>query len=86
MTTSPGPFDYERHALRWILQRLLGPNQDLETLCKYVPRLANSVANIARAEAGLKSKEPPEASNIVLKALRDLVEERSEHIEEETQW
>ncbi len=87
MTTPPGPGDYERHALRWIIQRLLRSPNDLEMLCKHVPHLANSVANLMRAEAGHKSKQPPEAANIVLKALNELVEERKNaNNQEETQW
>lgn len=76
MTTPPGPLDYERHGLRWTLERLLGPNQDLEMLCKYVPRLANSAAYVTRAEAKLTSQNAPAGYGAVEQALKELIEER----------
>lgn len=78
MTTSPGKLDYERHALRWTLMRLLAPNQDVELLCKYVPRLANSAANVTRADNADKLQRMPAGYDEVEQALKDLIEERIE--------
>ena len=82
MTTPPGPLDYERHALRWSIRRLMSPNQDLETLCKHLPRLAGTAASVLRAEAAYTSSKPPDTSDALIKALSDLIEERAD--EEET--
>ena len=86
MLIPPGPFDYEKHALRWILKRLLGEDQDLETLCKLVPKIANSVANLARSEASVIARQQPQEPNAVLAALRELIDERADVPKEETQW
>lgn len=84
MTTKPGPLDYERHSLRWAIQRLMSPNQDLATLCKNLPRLANAAAAVLRAEAAsTSSKRPNHQADAVRQALDDLMAER---VEEETQW
>lgn len=82
MLTPAGPFDYERHALRWVLKRLLGEVQDLEVLCKFVPRIATAVSNIARVETALKSSQPPPEMTAFQIALRELIEERSNNEEE----
>lgn len=82
MTTSPGPFDYERHTLRWILQSLMGPKGDFDRLCIIAPRIANSVAALSRAETAALAHKPSPGSKAVQQALQELIEERAE--EEET--
>lgn len=85
MTTPFGRFDYERHALRWILKRLLAPNQDLATLCTYAPRLANAAVNVAKAEALLKSEKYNDQTDAIREALRELMDEPVPE-EEEPKW
>lgn len=76
MNIPPGPFDHVKHSLKWTLTRLMEKDQDLEMLCKYVPRIANSVANVSRVEHAIKGMERPDTFEAIQQALQELIEER----------
>lgn len=76
MITPPGPFDYEKHSLRWTLQQLMADSQDIDSLCRYVPRIANAFANVSRIEHALKGERRPDAFETFQQALQELIEER----------
>ena len=86
MTTPPGPLDYERHALRWILQRLMGEVRNIETLCKYIPRIASTVAALTRAEEAARSGKPSPETDAIRKAIQSLMDETDLKHEEDPQW
>lgn len=76
MITRPGILDYERHALRVAIERLLRDGHDLEKLCRYLPGLANSAANMIRTEAQANNKPPSNAR--IDKLIQEFLKEREE--------
>lgn len=84
MITPPGPLAYQLHALSWVLKQLMSPNQDIEILCKHVPRLANAAANVAKASAVLNTMPDSGHAAEIRKALKDLMEERPNNQEDST--
>lgn len=78
MITPPGPLAYERHALRWIIWRLMGEERNLDALSKHIPRIANVVANVMRIESAITSGKHNDETNALRKALRELTTERTD--------
>lgn len=84
MTHSPTPLDYERDALRQLLQRLMQEESSLDALCRHAPRIVSVAANVARIEAALQAGKESDEIDTVRRALRELTTEMTN--EEESSW
>lgn len=82
--SSPRPLAPEQNAMRHILARLMEEEANLETLCKYAPRLVSVSANVARIQAALESANEPDETNALRTALRELATETTN--EENDPW
>lgn len=85
MTTTSGPLDYERHALRRILERLMDEEGSLDSLCKHAPRLVSVAANAARIEATLTAGRESDEVSTLRKVLLELTTETTDE-EGESAW
>ncbi len=70
----------ERNAMRRLLMRVTTEVDDLETLCKHIPRIVSVATTTARIQAALDSAQEPELADKIRKLLTDV-----EH-EEATPW
>lgn len=66
------PLAAEREALRQVLDRLNNEVNDLETLCKHVPRIVSVATTTARIQAALESTHEPDSLAEIRKALSEL--------------
>lgn len=76
MTTTP--LDAERKALGAVLHRLMDEVNDLETLCKHVPRVVGVAVNAARVQAALAGDGQDDDASRIRKALLDVDAEEME--------
>ncbi|MCO5228355.1 MAG: hypothetical protein M9934_08725 [Thermomicrobiales bacterium] len=76
------PLDAEREALGAVLHRLMDEVDDLETLCKHVPRVVGVAVNAARVQAALAGNEQDDDASRIRKALLDIDNEETE----DTSW
>ena len=74
------PLAAERDAMRRLLKRVTTEIDDLETLCKHIPRIVSVATTTARIQAALNSAQEPDSLAELRKVLKDL-----EH-EEDTPW
>lgn len=65
------PLDAERDAIRHLLQRITTEVNDLETLCKHIPRIVSVATTTARIQAALDNAQQPELQAEVRKAISD---------------
>ena len=66
------PLAAERDAMRHLLGRVTTEVDDLETLCKHIPRIVSVATTTARIQAALDNAQQPELQAQVRKALSDL--------------
>ena len=71
------PLTAERDAMRHLLVRVSTEVDDLETLCKHIPRIVSVATTTARIQAALDSAQQPELQAEVLKAIGELEQKES---------
>jgi hypothetical protein len=74
------PLAAERDAMRHLLERVTTEVNDLETLCKHIPRIVSVATTTARIQSALNSAHEPDLAAEIRKVLDEL-----EH-EEDTPW
>lgn len=74
------PLKTEVYELQKILNRLLSEEKDLETLCKYVPRIVSVATNTVRVQAALEGGREPNSFDEIRRALKEIIPE------EEISW
>lgn len=68
------PLTEERELLRTAMHRIMNEEQDLDFICKHLPRMVLASANVARIQNVLEANDNA-ATDILLKALAELAEE-----------
>lgn len=71
------PLDAERDAMRHLLERITTEVDDLETLCKHIPRIVSVATTTARIQAALDSAQQPELEAEIRKVIGELNHEEN---------
>lgn len=69
------PLGAERDAMRHLLERVTTEVDDLETLCKHIPRIVSVATTTARIQAALDSAQEPDWAAKIRKVLDDVEQE-----------
>ena len=71
------PLAAERDAMRHLLERVTAETDDLETLCKHLPRIVSVATTTARIQAALNNVQEPDLVVEIHKILAELDHEEN---------
>jgi hypothetical protein len=77
LSVNEKPLAAERDAMRHLLERITTEVDDLETLCKHIPRIVSVATTTARIQAALDSAQQPELQAEIHKVIGELEHEEN---------